>query len=209
MRRKRSALVVTAGAAALTAGASADLIDFDGTGAPGGFIQTTALRDLFAGLGVNFHGPDGPEGRDGGAILNQTGNFGVDAHSGTDFFAFNRGSQMMDGGIPRDPATILFDDLQGAVSIWAAGGFDFNTFRMEAFNQFDVLVDIVELRTQNWSLLSVSSDGGIARVVLTELGDGTDDAWVYDDLTFDALPAPGALAVLALAGLRGARRRRP
>ncbi len=188
--------------AGVTSGASATLIDFEGTGAPNVFAETIALRDLYAGLGVNF---DGPGPLDGGAILNEAGNFGVLAFSGTDFLAFNRDSKLMDGGIPRDPEEILFDDLQASVSIYAAGGDGVGTFRMDAYDQLNQLVDTDTVGGQDWVQLLVSHPGGIGRVVLTEISGKIH--FVYDDLEFFVVPGPGALLVFGLAGLRTRRRR--
>jgi hypothetical protein len=72
--------------AAATTQASATTIDFE-TGAPSLFIQTTALTTYYSGLGVTFSGVNGY----GGSILNQAGNFGINARSGVDFLAFNTG----------------------------------------------------------------------------------------------------------------------
>ncbi len=202
-RQHSKTIVVIFAGTVVTSGASATLIDFEGTGAPPGFKLTIALRDLYADLGVNF---DGPGPLDGGAILNECGNFGVDAFSGTDFLAFNRNSMLMDGGIPRDPEEILFDDLQASVSIYAAGGvWEGATFRMDAYDQLNQLVDTDTVGGGDWSQLLVSHPGGIARVVLTEIANV--QAFVYDDLEFFAVPGPGALLVFGLAGLRATRRR--
>ncbi len=202
-RQHSKTIVVILAGAGVTSGASATLIDFDGTGAPNLFNGTTALRDLYAGLGVNF---DGPGPLDGGAILNEGGNFGVGAFSGTDFLAFNNGATLMDGGTPRDPEEILFDDLQASVSIYAAGGvWDAATFRMDAYDQLDQLVDTDTVSGGNWAQLLVSHPGGIARVVLTEIAKV--QSFVYDDLEFFAVPGPGALLVFGLAALRTTRRR--
>ncbi len=203
-RQQSKTIVVILAGAGVTSGAFATLIDFEGTGAPPFFSETIALRDLYASLGVNF---DGPGPLDGGAILNECGNFGVDAFSGTDFLAFNRNSMLMDGGIPRDPEEILFDDLQASVSIYAAGGFGNGaTFRMDAYDQLNQLVDTDTVGgAQDWVQLLVSHPGGIARVVLTEIANV--QAFVYDDLELFAVPGPGALLVFVLAGLRATRRR--
>ncbi len=202
-RQQSKTIVVILAGAGVTSGASATLIDFEGTGAPTSFINTIALRDLYSGFGVNFVGP-GP--LDGGAILNEGGNFCVDAFSGTDFLAFNRNSMLMDGGTPKDPEEILFEDLQASVSIYAAGGFGvLAMFRMDAYDQLNQLVDTDTVGGQNWVQLLVSHPGGIARVVLTEISNK--NAFVYDDLEFFAVPGPGALLVFGLAGLRTTRRR--
>ncbi len=45
----------------------------------------------------------GPGGNDGGAILDQCGSFGVSGHSPPNFLAFNTGSALSNGGVPRGP----------------------------------------------------------------------------------------------------------
>ena len=88
--------------------AEAVLINFDtdasgnALSAPCFFGATTRLTELYAPLGVHFSGPGG---NDGGAILNECSNFGVNALSSPNFLAFNRSAPMSDGGIPQDPET--------------------------------------------------------------------------------------------------------
>ena len=65
------------------------VINFDDVAAPDMFLNTTHLTDQYASLGVHF---SGPSDIDGGAILNQSSNFGVNALSGVNFLAFNRGA---------------------------------------------------------------------------------------------------------------------
>lgn len=56
----------------------------------------------------------------------------------------------------------------------------------------------------NWELFGANGDGSwIGRSIVLS---GTSNEIGFDDLSFDIVPAPGALALLALAG--GARRRR-
>jgi len=199
-------------AAVLVAGvcapAQAAFIDFDDAPAPSLFGDAVALTEAYAGLGVHFVGP---AALDGGAILDQNGNFGVTAHSGRNFLAFNRGALMLDGGKPRDPETILFDEPMSFISIYAAGGFEQDEFTMEAYNAANVLVDTDTVATQDWARLSVSSAAGIHRVVLTQTSDNA--AFTYDDLSFRpasvVVPAPGALLLGTLGtGLLGWLRRR-
>ena len=69
---------------AASAQAGLTTIDFDGTGAPNVFAQTTPLRDLYAGLGVRFRGPSE---RDGGAVRAEQGRYydpliGLSTHLG-------------------------------------------------------------------------------------------------------------------------------
>jgi hypothetical protein len=184
--------------------ASAALINFDTDAngnpisAPCLFIETTRLTELYAPLGVHFSGPGG---NNGGAILNECGNFGVSALSGSNFLAFNRDTTLSDGGVPTDPETISFDMLLTSFSIFAASGSGTNTFGLQAFDINDLLVanDTVTTSSGTWSQLSVSSDSGnISRVVLT--GIGSDNAFVYDNLSFTpastSVPEPNSMAGL-------------
>jgi len=59
--------------------AQAVTINFDDVVAPSLFANALALKNEYASQGVFF---DGPQARYGGAILNQGGNFGVNALSG-------------------------------------------------------------------------------------------------------------------------------
>jgi hypothetical protein len=190
----------------LTAGtAHAVLINFD-VDASGNtiataslFQNTTPLRDLYAPLGVHFRGPSSTGG---GAILNQGSNFGVNALSSPNFLAFSRFSApMQNGGAPNDPETILFDTPVSNVSIFAAGGFNADTFLLEAFDAASNLVGSATLTTRQFAQLSVVGSG-IARVVLTETETAGDNAFVYDNLSFSVSPvsAPATLSLLG-AGL--------
>ena len=184
---------------------SVTLIDFDHDAngnviqAPSVFIATTHLSELYAPLGVHFSGGVGPN--DGGAILDQDGNFGVPAHSGRNFLAFNVNAVMSDGGVPRDPETIQFDTPMVAVSIYAAGGYVPATFEMDAYDVNGNLVDSNVVNTQDYSQLSVASDAGIDHVVLTASGSST-GFWVYDDLSFDD-GMTTAVALVTAHGLSG------
>ena len=188
--------------------ANAATIDFEGTGAPTAFNETTALTDAYAASGVNFAGPGGT---DGGAILNDAAALGVLAHSGTDFLAFNAGAVLMDGAIPQGPQMILFDFVISSVSIWAAGGPFDGLFELEAFDAADTSLGVVQVPTfADWEILSIMAPN-ISKVQVTELN-GI-QSYVYDDLSFEPValtnvPEPGAFFLLAagLLGLLGVRR---
>ena len=189
--------------------ATADFItiDFDGTGAPGLFSQTSALRNLFEEDGLNFFGPGE---NDGGAILNQSGNFGIDARSGTDFLAFNRGVSYSDGGIATDPETLRFDGLVDFVSIWAGGG-GISSFTMEAFlGDTLIATETITAPAEQWTELSISIQNlsgvtGFDSVVLT--GDGL-PFFVFDDVSFNTVPEPGSTLLIAAASMFTLVRRR-
>lgn len=167
--------------------------------APPFFVDATQLIDLYAPLGVRF---SGPSGNNGGAILNQDGNFGVDARSGENFLAFNREIQLGDG-VFTDPETISFDTPLTRVSIFASGGFDRSTFQLDAFDINNLLVgsSVITAPPGTYRRLSVSSTSGdISQVILTETG--VDDAFVYDDLSFTPVPEPSSV-LSTLAGAFG------
>jgi hypothetical protein len=185
----------------LTAGAfwagplfGAATIDFDRDAnnnvltAPDAFMATVRLTELYAPFGVHFVGPGG---LDGGAILNVDSNFGVSAHSGTNFLAFNRDATLSDGGKPTDPETILFDSPMQSVSIFAAGGFDTKHFTLQAFSFGGLLLDSQSIDTKSFNLLAVNSVAGIRKVVLTSSGGSV--GFVYDDLSFTPVPEPSVV----------------
>ncbi|HEY6866638.1 MAG TPA: hypothetical protein VI792_05230, partial [Candidatus Eisenbacteria bacterium] len=75
-------------------------IDFDDAPQQCLFMGTGPLRDAYQSLGVRFSGPGA---LDGGAILDQCGNFGVNGYSPPNFVAFNAGATMANGGVPIGP----------------------------------------------------------------------------------------------------------
>ncbi|WP_445636722.1 PEP-CTERM protein-sorting domain-containing protein [Nostoc sp. DSM 114161] len=159
------------------------------------FIDSTALTDLYAPLGVNFSGPGQLSG---GSIADQSGNFGVNALSGSNFLAFNRDAILSNGGIPTDPETVTFTDLISDFSIFASGGREPNTFQLQAFDINNSLLgtDTITTAVAEWGQLSFSSSlGNISKVVLTGIGE--DNAFVYDNLSFtpasQSVPEPASL----------------
>jgi hypothetical protein len=172
--------------------------------APYQFINTVRLSELYAPLGVHFWGPDGPDGRDGGAILDQDSGFGINARSGSNFFAFNRlpAARMMDGGIPRDPETISFDTLAAHISIFAAGAGIYQTFLMQGFDADGVLVASDAITTLEWGELEIASPSGIKSVQLSSLTN-TAFYFVFDDLSVDFVPEPSAISLLICAAALG------
>ncbi|WP_322731297.1 hypothetical protein [Nostoc sp. ChiQUE01b] len=164
------------------------------------FVNTTRLADLYAPLGVDFSGSGG---NDGGVILNQSGNFDIDARSGLNFLVFNRDARLSDGGVPTDPETITFNTLLNSVSIFAASANDTATFTLEAFDRNNLLVGSNTITTQpsTYSQLSVSSaSGNISRIVLTSRDD---NYFVYDDLSFTPVPEPSSVLGTLTFGVLG------
>lgn len=163
-------------------------IDFDGTGAPCCFVDTTPLTNFYAGQGVTFSGAGGS----GGSILNLSGGFGFNARSGSDFLAFN--TSVGTGSIQ----VMTFSNAASSVSIWANNN-DFNRFTLEAFDVNNISLDLDSVDAgQGWQELTVSG-AGIAYVHLSGAFPG---AWAYDDLSFSddrqSVPEPGSLALVGL-----------
>ncbi|BDI18805.1 hypothetical protein ANSO36C_46070 [Nostoc cf. commune SO-36] len=166
--------------------AQAALINFD-TDANGNpinasslFIESTALTNLYAPLGVNFSGPGQLSG---GSILDQLGNFGVNALSGSNFLAFNRDAILSNGGLPTDPETISFADSISDFSIFASAG-ESSTFQLQAFDINNLLLGTNTITTAfgEWGELSFSSSSvNISQVILTEIRG--ENAFVYDNLS--------------------------
>ena len=191
----------------LASGADATVINFDTTAsgsplaAPTYFSDTTPLTTLYSSLGATF---SGPTSSNGGAILNQTSNFSVNARSGVNFLAFNRASATSNGGIPTDPETITFATPQASVSIWASGGSSTPAFTMTAFNSANVIIgsSTVVSPPNAYAQLAISQPG-ITKVTLVET---PGSAFVYDDLQYT--PEPSTAAVGIAAGVIARRRRR-
>lgn len=184
--------------------------------APDESIETVRLSELYAPIGVHFWGPDGPDGRNGGAIFDQDGNFGIDARSGRNVLGFNRAGHvlLMDGGLPRDPETIMFDTLASNISIYAGGPIA-ETFVMQGFDANGMLVATDTITTQGWSELEIAWEPGIksAQLFVTGPNDtGIPLYFVFDDFSVDFVPEPSSTSFLICAAavgfvLRFARRK--
>jgi hypothetical protein len=185
----------------LPARASAQtLINFDvdsngnPVNAPSNFSSTTRLTTLYSSLGVIFSGPGG---NDGGAILNQSSNFGVSALSTPNFLAFNHDSFLNDGGIPRGPETATFSFDVSTVSIFASGGGNASTFQLQAFDIGNNLIGTDTQSSGAGAFVQLSLGvAGIRSIVLTQTNG--DNTYVYDDLFFvgAAVPEPTTWALI-------------
>lgn len=151
-------------------------IDFDGQVAPCSFVDTVALTSEYFVQGVVFRGPGG---FDGGAILDECGNFGVTGYSPPNFFAFNTASALNNGGVPQGPETLTFGPVCSYVRI-KAGGALAGTIRLECFDVLHASLGSVSLAgTANLQELQLAAPG-IASCVLSFTG----TVAVFDDLEY-------------------------
>ncbi len=159
------------------------LVDFEQLStAPCTFNVTGPLRDEFAALGVHFRGPT-PS--DGGAVLDQCGNFLVNPHSGVKFLAFSAFTPpWSNGGQPIDPERISFDQRVINVDIWVASSDGQATFRIDAFDGTTQVGSNSVSTAAAWTLLSISVASGFTHVVL----DSNVSVFLYDDLRFTLQP---------------------
>lgn len=179
--------------------AAGDFIDFETTwnggaiDAPSLFADTASLTTLYAPVGVTFSG--------GGAILDTTSNFGIDARSGNNFLAFNARTYA------NGPAEIAFSTNIDSFSIFG-GGADARTFLLQVFDD-DQLIGTVTADSSAgaYAQIAYSGDRGFNNVVISETSAA--GTFVLDDLSFEiqTLPAPGTLAAIALLGGLTARHR--
>ncbi len=190
--------------------AGATVIDFDGMTQPCLFLNTTRLTTEFAAQGVTFAGPGG---NDGGAVIDQCGNFGVADHSSPNFLAFNTIAVLSDGGTPQGPETLTFSPPVDSVQI-NAGVPRAGTIQLECFDSGAVSLGSDSLTAAATLETLAISAAGIASCELSFTG----DVAVFDDLAFEpadpvvTLPALAFLAlaaVLAIIGGWAVRRGRP
>ncbi|HTF89909.1 MAG TPA: hypothetical protein VK843_15955 [Planctomycetota bacterium] len=126
------------------------------------FFGTTPIREEYALKGMHF---SGPSALDGGAILDQCSNFGINAHSGTSFLAFNTISQMSNGGTPIGPERVHFDQRITQARVWVGDG-SVVSVTMDAFDGV-FLVGSSSVQTQNWAQLVVNVPGGFTDIVFS------------------------------------------
>lgn len=142
------------------------------------FVNTTALRDRYAALGVTFSAP----GSDGGAILDSGSlTFGVTDFSPPNFLAFadNGGQTLAGGGSPVMPETLIFRRPVSHVQ-FNAGSPIGTGFTAEAFNSDGDSVATANIVAASALATVTLAAPGIVRVVLTWSG----GVLVLDDLAF-------------------------
>jgi len=154
-------------------------IDFDETEHACLFIETTALRDGYAELGVTFAGPDD---LDGAGVLGECGGFLAEGYSAPNFAALNCDLAFSTGGIPRGPETMYFDPPATSVTVSVGEGLSDDGIIVEliAYDASDALVDsAVAEHDSTLTAIGVSA-AEIARVELN----ADVCVWVFDDLCF-------------------------
>jgi hypothetical protein len=149
----------------------------DAVGAPNGFAVTTPLTNRYTtALGVTFAGPATSLG---GAILNESGNFGVTGHSAPNFLAFNTTTYA------KGPETITFATPAHSVDIntgQSGGGtvtataFDGTTPVSENFRTAQAALQKLSLRATRITSVRLSFTGS---------------AVVFDDLVWGSAPISG------------------
>jgi hypothetical protein len=187
MRRLITAAILLAVTAV---SASAQGTNFDGTGAPCAFNNTGPLTTQLNAQGLTFNG--------NGSILNQCGVFAVgNAHSGTDFAAYNSFYHPVS-------ESILFSSVQNVFEIYigSANSAVF-TFYLNG-NEEDFTSMLLD--AGNWT--QVSWTGAYDRVDI----ESSDATMTLDDLnaTATVTPEPASMALFAtgLIGLGAVVRRR-
>ncbi|MES2474903.1 MAG: hypothetical protein V4640_03915 [Verrucomicrobiota bacterium] len=191
---KTPALLVLAWSIAASATQAAVTISFDEFGSqPGLFASTVALTNEYAGVGVIFSG-NAPG--NGGGILDQSGNFGVNALSGSNFLAFNPAAIFSGGGVPNSPQTISFLSGASSVSLWAGAQFG-GGFTLTAYDALNNIVDVANVANTGGAYAQLSVSGNIAKVTMAS---ATNRTWVVDDLSFEAgrVSVPDGGSTLAL-----------
>ena len=168
-----------------------DVIDFE-TGAPCCFVDTTPLTTLYSGLGVTFGG------NPGGSILDQSGNFGINAHSGSDFLGFSTEAFPPTG----NSESISFAAPVSDVGLWAGGAIDGTSYTLQAFDSARSLIASVsvDLAEGVWDQLVINGDG-ISSLQMT-FSNNPYGAAVVDDLSWSgnatgATPEPSTLLLTA------------
>jgi len=158
------------------------------------FWESQPLTNQYSPLGITV---GGPAPGDGPAILDQGGNFGVNARSGRNFLAFNTTSVYARFGVPRDPVDFSFSSAISSFEIYVSGGYGATSFSLEAFDLHGQLLGFQNAPGPSgaYAPLTFASTQPIARIRISETGNRTD--FVMDDLTFTPVPEPAAMVMTA------------
>lgn len=131
--------------------------NFDNVSAPCEFAFTSPL------IGVEQYASFFAPAPDGGAILNECSNFGINPHSGANFFAFNSGSYY-ETGVPKTPELIFVGYAsKSSVSFYYSCGTNAGTpVEVIAYGNSGVLGSITIVPNDTWQQATVTADGIIA-----------------------------------------------
>jgi hypothetical protein len=154
-------------------------INFDDRDVPSLFINTTALREEYSSLGVHF---SGIQPLNGGGILNEFGNFGVTGYSPPNFLAFNQTSHYSDGGIPKPPQIITFDDSVSSVSFNTGSFFEGEILTLSAYDAHDHKIAETSISLLKTLQAITVTSTGIQYVII----DSAATHFVMDDLSWYA-----------------------
>jgi hypothetical protein len=190
-----AAIATIVGSISVTESVRAATINFDTDAngnaltAPDAFSSATNLTNLYSSLGITFSSSSGAN--NGGAILDQSSNFAVNARSGTNFLAFNRlsGATFSNGGRPIDPEVLSFSTAISDFSVFASGGFSNASFQLQAFDAGNTLLgsSTINILAGSYGQLNfVSVSSNISTIILTQISG--DNSFVYDDLSFNNSP---------------------
>jgi hypothetical protein len=159
-------------------------INFDDATQPCLFSLTSPLRTAYAAQGVVFAGGSA---LDGGAILNQCGNFSVTGYSPPNFLAFNSSTSMQNGGTPNSPERLTFPG--GAVTAvqMSVGGWGGGNVTITAYNALHETVNSVSGQLAS-TMQSFTVSG--EQIVEVEVVVALQGVWVIDDLAFSPAPLP-------------------
>jgi PEP-CTERM motif len=191
-----AAAASVAGMALAAPALAADFIDFE-TGAPATFAATTPLTTFYSNRGVTFEAV----GQLPGSILDQTSGFGIGAHSGNDFLAFN-------ASLGSSGERIRFASPITAFSLFVGSG-QINGLSVRYFDVGNVLLSSQTAILTPGVYRQLSFAGPLSYVELAPLT----PYWVADDLSFTLNggvpePATWAMMLLGFGMIGGAQRRR-
>ncbi len=195
LSRCLAAVASVAGMALAAPALAADFIDFE-TGAPATFAATTPLTTFYSNRGVTFEAL----GQLPGSILDQTSGFGIGAHSGNDFLAFN-------ATLGSSGERIRFASPISAFSLFV-GGPSFNGLSVRYFDQSNIQLASQTAIITAGNYTQISYAGPFSYVELAPVT----AYWVADDLSFTlsgGVPEPATWAMMLLGfGMIGAAQRR-
>ncbi len=156
-------------------------INFDDRTVPCNFASTSPARDQYASLGVTF---SGPAANQGGAILNECGNFQISGQSSPNFLAFNTTA-----GYPQPPETITFAQPIYSFEVRAAQNGTGSIFTVSGFDGTTKVSENSRSATAAMTSLTLAATR-MTSVRLTFAG-GTVPFMAFDDIKFATAPVSG------------------